>query len=1213
MLGPTMERMPTHHSIRLGSPAQAFRERTPAFGGSRARMLTVLTVLGLQQALAGALPKAETLAQGIEDRRLHLLPWLADSQARAPLDDADAVRAALRFLQSAEAVTAAPGADALHLIDKQRLRSGAQLLRFAPFRDGIALFGEGITVLLDAEGRARASSGGGRGQDWPVGLRAPGWTLQAGDAAAQALTPWGFDPASLRGAWAEPVSRRATGDAFRRIEPALMLRRSASGAELAEPVRLKPIWYRRGGLLQPAWYVETAVLPAQGPASSVHHGIVIDARSGEIHSRQPLSAHASFVWQAYAESSGEKRPQPGPQGRADMPHPTALPDGFTPSFGPPPQVALAFAPLNSVWPGLDFADPWLRVRDFETRGNNVDAYADLNPPDGFSEGDMRAQLTGPATFAPGYSLQLPPDADKPQITAGIVNAFYLTNYLHDWFYPAGFDEAAGNAQMSNFGRGGLEFDELRVETLDYSGIDNANMVTPADGASPRMQLFRFRGPLLAALDPGAAGPPLRVQVAGFGPQTYRVSGALAGAEDSVGDPLDGCEALVGDYSGRIALINRGGCTFAQKALNAQAAGALGALIANSDDNGWPSMAGDAPGLNIPAQGLTRTDGQWLRERLAQGPLAVEQYAERAPDRDAAMDAAIVAHEWGHYISNRLIGDGAGLSNHQARAMGEGWADFHALLLLVREEDAQTSAGADYAGSYGVMNFVSAGRMPSFSPNASYFGIRRFPYSTRRSINPLELQHIATNAELPTSAPRTLGIVSADNSSVHNAGEVWGSLLWDCYAGLLRDTLPPNPRMGFFEAQRRMSEYLVAGYKLTPNAPTYTEARDALLAVMAVSDLEDLRLCGAAFAARGAGLRAKSPSRFSLTLQGVQPSRIDGGDLAIDSIELLEAASCDQDGILDPGETGTLRLRLRNTGTQSLVDSVLDVTTEASRLRFTEGHRRALPPTQPQQQVTVDFAVALGSGAGRQAISVDATPDDPGIGFATGEPRTDAFAVDFDLRDFVSRSDSFESPRLVWTAAQDEGLDGNIVGWRRRALNALDWALYGPDFGSEGQAWVESPTLAVRTDQDFSIEFSARYSFEADVSTWYDGGLIEYSVDAGASWQDVSSIGQLSPAYGGELSDCCDNPLGGRPAFVGKSEGWPDDFLEHRIDFGRSLAGQQVRLRFLIATDAAVSAPGWEIDRVSALGIANSPFPQLVADAGACTLNGSFRDGFEDRP
>lgn len=1196
--------------------------RAPLYKHPRSRPQTHRTSEGLaapRRALALALAlssmcgpvavaKPDEAPQADEDRRLHVLPWGELSVTRAPPDANEALRLALAHLQSDAARSAAPGADALRLIDQQTLLSGARLLRFAAEREGIEIFGERISLLLDAQGRVRASSGGGRGAD-AVASEARAWRLPLEEAAAVALAPWGFDAASLRGAWTAMPKATSTSP-YRELQLATLLSRSANGAELAAPVRGVPVWHRHRGQLRPAWYVETQVLPAQGPRASRLQASLVDAVDGSLRRRQELSAHASFLWQAYAEAAPAHRPEPGPQGRADMPHPSALPDGFRPALGPPQQIPLAFAPLGFAWPGSGFSDPWLRAEDVESRGNNVDAYADLAEPDGFSVGDIRAQPSGPLAFVPGYAPLLPPDASAGQIEAGVVNAFYITNYLHDWFYAAGFDEAAGNAQMSNFGRGGEELDALRVETLDHSGLDNANMSTPADGAPPRMQLFRFRGPQVGALDPGAAGPPLRVRVAEFGPGTYRLSAPLALANDGVGNAADACEALPATASGRIVLAEDGGCEALDKARHAQAAGAAGLVIMSAQAAGWPLLAGDAPELDLPTQSVQRSDGLWLRERLAQGPLSVELSAERGADRDAAMDAAIVAHEWGHYISNRLIGNATGLSTHQSRAMGEGWADFHALLLLVREQDALQPEGAGFSGSYGVMNYVSAGRMPSFSPNASYFGIRRYPYSTRREINPLEFQHIASGSQIPDAAPRTPASLSADNSAVHNAGEVWGSLLWDCYASLLRETLPPAPRYGFDEAQRRMSEYLVAAYKLTPNAPTYTEARDALLLTMAVSDAEDLRLCGSAFAARGAGLRARSPSRGSLTLQGVQPSLVDGGDLRIDSIELIEDASCDADGVLDPGEVGRLRLGVRNSGTQALADSRVDLRSSSDRLVFAEGSGRTLPALAPQQQHTLELPVALYAGAGLQAITVTATPDDPAIGFATGEVGTQAFAVDFDLVDAVSRSDGFDSPRMVWTPGQDEGLEPELVGWRRRALDPLRWVLYGPDFGTEGQAWIESPALQVGADADFRVEFDARYSFEASSSTFYDGGVVEISLDEGQSWRDVTELGQLSPAYGGLLSDCCDNPLAGRAAFVGRSAGWPDAFAPHRIDFGRSLAGQRVRLRFLIATDAAVTAPGWEIDELRAFGIDNTPFPQRVPNAAACTLSGRFRDGFE---
>ena len=50
-----------------------------------------------------------------------------------------------------------------------------------------------------------------------------------------------------------------------------------------------------------------------------------------------------------------------------------------------------------------------------------------------------------------------------------------------------------------------------------------------------------------------------------------------------------------------------------------------------------------------------------------------------PDRDSSMDGDVVFHEYGHGISNRLIGNGStALSGTQSGAMGEAWSDYWAI-------------------------------------------------------------------------------------------------------------------------------------------------------------------------------------------------------------------------------------------------------------------------------------------------------------------------------------------------------------------------------------------------------------------------------------------------------------------------------------------------------------------------------------------------------
>ena len=77
--------------------------------------------------------------------------------------------------------------------------------------------------------------------------------------------------------------------------------------------------------------------------------------------------------------------------------------------------------------------------------------------------------------------------------AGITEAFYVTNWIHDWYYDSGFDEAAGAAQFDNYGRGGLGNDGLLMETQDFSGRDNSDMQAASDGENPRMQAYLWSG------------------------------------------------------------------------------------------------------------------------------------------------------------------------------------------------------------------------------------------------------------------------------------------------------------------------------------------------------------------------------------------------------------------------------------------------------------------------------------------------------------------------------------------------------------------------------------------------------------------------------------------------------------------------------------------------------------------------------------------------
>lgn len=175
-------------------------------------------------------------------------------------------------------------------------------------------------------------------------------------------------------------------------------------------------------------------------------------------------------------------------------------------------------------------------------------------------------------------------------------------------------------------------------------------------------------------------------------------------------------------------------------------------------------AQDGSGTNN-ANFATPPDGQ--RPRMQQ-----YLFTSPNPDRDSSVDGDVVFHEYGHGISNRLIGNGStALSGTQSGAMGEGWSDYWAVTL--------NNDGA--VGEYVVNNTI---------------GIRRAMYTV-----PAATVH------------DSYADVGSGGFEVHNDGEVWAVTLWDLRTQLGAST----------------SDRLVLnGMKFTPTRPSFLNARDGIL-------------------------------------------------------------------------------------------------------------------------------------------------------------------------------------------------------------------------------------------------------------------------------------------------------------------------------------------------------------------------------------------------
>lgn len=477
----------------------------------------------------------------------------------------------------------------------------------------------------------------------------------------------------------------------------------------------------------------------------------------------------------------------------------------------------------------------------DTRGNNVYASEDRNDNGGFGYAP-----DGGALLNFDFPLNINQDPINYEDVA-ITNLFYMNNIMHDVWYHYGFDEASGNFQENNYGNGGIDDDYVRAEAQDGGGSNNANFATPPDGNKPRMQMYLWSAPapnLLTVNSPTTVDGPYNAEEATFGPgvPATPITADIVIYDDNTGDEMDACEPAVngGTLNGKIALIRRGSCTFVSKVQNAETEGAVAVIIINNVSGGPIAMGGTGT-VGIPSVMISDIDGAALIAEIQGGATvnATLQNSGTTYPLDGDLDNGIIAHEYGHGISNRLTGGASNsncLSNNEQ--MGEGWSDWFALMVTIEPGDQPEDVRG--IGTY------ATGETPTGN------GIRPAPYSTDFNIN--SYTYDATNNTGQISQP-------------HGVGFVWATMLWDLTWALI-DKYGYDPDLYNGSGGNNIAMHLVInGIKLQPCEPGFVDGRDAILQA-------DQMLYGGAnqciiwnvFANRGLGYSATQGSSNSRTDQ-----------------------------------------------------------------------------------------------------------------------------------------------------------------------------------------------------------------------------------------------------------------------------------------------------------------------------------------------------------
>ncbi|HEX2163943.1 MAG TPA: M36 family metallopeptidase [Thermoanaerobaculia bacterium] len=527
-------------------------------------------------------------------------------------------------------------------------QNGALHLYLLQVYAGIPVYNGQLQVHLDAKGRVISVN-----NDFAPRLGAAVNVLRAErgaeEAVASALRHLGLEPVEPAVVAGPEGDRQET-----HLDPAGVSR---------EPIVARLVWVPvRRGIARLAWNFQLHTLDGRHV-----YDFTVDAVSGRVWTRIDWVSEATYeVYPQPIESPNHITPLPPADARWTIqdPHlqaPNASPLGWH-NTG-----SSSFTIL---------------------RGNNVHAYEDRDnngaPP--------FAQPSCGSSLACVFAVDLTADPTA-YIPAALTNLFYWNNLIHDVQYQYGFDEAAGNFQVNNFGRGGAGGDDVRAEALDGGGTNNAFFFTPPDGQRPRMEMY-----------------------------------------------------------------------------------------------------------------------VWTHAN---------------PDRTSDFDNLVITHEYGHGISNRLVGGPSNVSClGNLQQPGEGWSDWFGLVYTSKpgHDGPLPRGGATY-----LLNQPTSGA-----------GIRGQRYSTDPAVNTW-----------------TYASINGQFSS-HAIGSVWAQALWEVYWKLV-DAYGHDPELHNASGgagNHRALLYVTEGLKLTACSPTFLNARDGIIqAATSLYGGADVCLLWEAFAGVGLGSNA----------------------------------------------------------------------------------------------------------------------------------------------------------------------------------------------------------------------------------------------------------------------------------------------------------------------------------------------------------------------
>jgi len=173
---------------------------------------------------------------------------------------------------------------------------------------------------------------------------------------------------------------------------------------------------------------------------------------------------------------------------------------------------------------------------------------------------------------------------------------------------------------------GLRWDQMTNTQRQNSSVNTGQLVWNGAGVKNAAPRFLGAATIVRIDSPPSVAGEKEFGTASFGPPppTPAIQAEVVLVDDGVGTTSDGCEPLqnAAQLPGKIALIERGVCSFTFKVAAAQAAGAVAVIIGNNTSGPPPAMGGTDPSITIPAVSIGIDDLVVIEDELTFGNTVV---------------------------------------------------------------------------------------------------------------------------------------------------------------------------------------------------------------------------------------------------------------------------------------------------------------------------------------------------------------------------------------------------------------------------------------------------------------------------------------------------------------------------------------------------------------------------------------------------------------